>query len=262
MPRAVLCAVLVAATAAPLGGHSDENSLKLRMIDGHPIVDGVFVNGHGPYRFLVDTGTSVSHFDPKKARAIGLAATFRAEVVSATGSVVMPGAGDIHLALQDLECAQQTLLFGGIDAVRELSDDVQGILGQTFLSQFDYRIDVRGGRLQFGPSNGAGTRVPLLHVDGRPAIATSLGTLLLDSGAHRLVLFNIATTSVTRELMTVTGSVQAGTAPRELRINGRVFWRGDVVGVASTDLTIAGLLPVNLFKSVYINNSERYVVFD
>jgi hypothetical protein len=32
----------------------------MRVEDGRPVVNGVFVNGRGPYRFLVDTGSNVN----------------------------------------------------------------------------------------------------------------------------------------------------------------------------------------------------------
>lgn len=34
--------------------------VRMQLRGGHPIVDGVYVNGNGPYRFFVDTGTSVN----------------------------------------------------------------------------------------------------------------------------------------------------------------------------------------------------------
>ena len=40
----------------------------MRVRDGRPIVDGVYVNGHGPYRFLVDTGTMRNLIDADLAR--------------------------------------------------------------------------------------------------------------------------------------------------------------------------------------------------
>lgn len=45
----LICSLIIA--AGPLFG-----AVKMQVRDGHPIVDGVYVNGNGPYRFLVDTG--------------------------------------------------------------------------------------------------------------------------------------------------------------------------------------------------------------
>jgi hypothetical protein len=46
-------------------------------------------------------------------------------------------------------------------------------------------------------------------------------------------------------------------------IDGRTFWHGDAVAVPrQEDIGVAGLLPIALFRSVYICNSEGYVVFE
>ena len=65
---------------------------EVRMLvrDGHPIVGGVFVNGHGPYQFLLDTGTNVDLIEAHLAEAIGLTPTFRTELSSSVGA--KPGA--------------------------------------------------------------------------------------------------------------------------------------------------------------------------
>jgi hypothetical protein len=49
----LICSFIIAAVPAL-------SEVKMQVRDGHPIVDGVYVNGHGPYRFLVDTGTNVN----------------------------------------------------------------------------------------------------------------------------------------------------------------------------------------------------------
>ena len=42
-------------------------TVKLFIHEGLPIIDGVYVNDHGPYRFLVDTGSSVNLIEPALA---------------------------------------------------------------------------------------------------------------------------------------------------------------------------------------------------
>jgi len=258
---AIVCALLVIAGALGLEGRR-EPGLKLHLINGHPIVEGVFVNGSGPYRFLVDTGSTLNHFDSKIARKVGLKAAYRANVVSANGANVVPGAHGIEISADSARATKQLVLLGGLDAVQLLSRDIQGVLGQSFLAEFDYMLDMHAKRLVFGRRDCTGTRVPILFVDGRPTIDTNLGRLLLDSGAHNLVLFNVPTTTATREIVTLAGARRAGTAPRELRIDGRVFWRGEILGIPFDDAGFAGLQPTNLFKKVYVSNSEGYIVLN
>ena len=61
----------------------------------------------------------------------------------------------------------------------------------------------------------------------------------------------------------MTGSLKVGTVSRELVIEGRTIWRGEAVAVPrSPESSVVGLLPVSLFKSVYVCNSEGYVVLE
>lgn len=67
--------------------------------------------------------------------------------------------------------------------------DVQGVLGQSFLSGFDYRLDLRGKRFELGRQDLKGQRFPLRTLNSRATLSTSLGDLVLDSGAAELILF-------------------------------------------------------------------------
>ena len=57
-----------------------------------------------------------------------------------------------------LNCRQQDVLT------------LDGVLGQSWLTRFDYLIDVDRGQLILDGEIPPGTRIPLLLVDGRPAI--------------------------------------------------------------------------------------------
>ena len=261
----VISALLLVAGVHHVAARVEHAELKLRMLQGHPVVDGVRVNGHGPYRFLIDTGTTLNHLDPKLAKSIGLTASFHTDVVSATGHAIAPGSEDVEVTLGELHAASQTFLLAGLESVRQLSPDIQGVLGQAFLSQFDYRLDVRAGRLAFGTADSAGLRVPFRMVHGRPAVSTSLGWLILDSGAQRLVLFGVVgePEDGSFEMVTMAGAQRVGVVSRQLRIAGKTFWSGDAVGLPlAAEADVAGLLPINLFRAVYVCNSGGYVVLD
>src|SRR6478672_11347858 len=120
--RAFLISILLfTAGSFHLDAGTPETGLKLRWYEGRPVVDGVFVNQHGPYRFLLDTGTSLNHFDPKKARGIGVQPTFRTEVQTATGKVDMLGADGLSVTVEGIRSDAQLFLLGGTDALRQLS---------------------------------------------------------------------------------------------------------------------------------------------
>lgn len=210
----------------------------------------------------MDTATTSNHIEPGLAQAIGLRATFRTELASAVGSVAAVGSNGVEVALGEVRVDGQEFLFAGMDAVHKLSRDIQGILGQAFLSRFDYLLDLRGKRLEFGKQNLNGRRAQFRNVGGRPTVKTSLGDLVLDSGVARLILYGMARARENLVLMeTVTGSQMGGIATRVLSIEGRSVWRGEAVTIPDrSEPGVAGLMPVSLFRGVYICNSESYLV--
>ncbi len=254
-------ACLLVLAVAPLLG-----DVKIEVRDGHPIVDGVYVNGHGPYSFLLDTGSNVNLIETKLAESIGLTATFRTELASSTGVTVVPGGKGIALSLDSAKAERQEFLFMRL-AFHDRWPDLQGLLGQEFLWQFDYMLDLKGKRLAFGKLDPAGMRVPFRMINGRLVVSTSVGKLVLDSGAERLVLFGVEPDQglgAHREMVTLTGSQKIGTASGKLlTIGGRKIWRGDAVAIPNrSEPEVDGLLPLSLFKVIYFCNSEGYVVFE
>lgn len=226
----------------------------MQVRDGRPIVDGVFVNGHGPYRFLLDTGNNVNLIETGLARKIGMRATFQVDFASAAGKTPMAGSDGNEVALDSAKANGQKFLFSGLDAIHNLSPDVQGVLGQWFLSGFDYMLDLQGKRLEFGKQDRNGTRAPFTMPNGRMAISTSLGDLVLDSGADRLILFGVEPDESyggKSFAHTLTGSQAVGMASRKLIVEGRNVWHGDTVAMPSlSEPGVAGLLPLRLFKAI------------
>jgi len=256
----LICSLIIA--AGPLFG-----AVKMQVRDGHPIVDGVYVNGHGPYWFLVDTGADVNLIEANLARSIGLTATFRRGLASSMGVTVVPGSDGIEVVLDSGKAAGQEFLFLGLDAIHHRWPDIQGVLGQWFLSRFDYMLDLRDKRLAFGKEEPSGKRVRFRMINGRLAVSTSLGDLVLDSGADRLVLFGVKPDTGLgdkREMRTYTGSKEIGMVfSKPLTIEGRKVWRGDAVAIPNrSEPAVDGLLPLSLFRVIYVCNSEGYVVFE
>jgi len=104
-------------------------------------------------------------------------------------------------------------------------------------------------------------------MNARPVISTSLGALALDSGANRLVLFGVRPDSGSGragELKSIAGSQQIGiVSSKPLVIEGRKVWSGDALAMPSrTEPGVDGLVPLGLFKAIYVCNSEGYVVLE
>ncbi len=237
--------------------------LRLQIREGRPVVDGVYVNGSGPYRFLLDTGTNVNLIETGLARKIGMNATFEVDLASATGKTALPGRDGNEVELGPVKANDQKFLFSGMTAMHSLPD-VQGVLGQWFLSGFDYLLDLHGRRIEFGKQNPSGRRSAFRLMNGRTAVSTSLGDLVLDSGADRLILFGVDPDRDRQHYMrTVAGSQIAGVVFSRLVIEGRNIWRGDALAIPrGAEPGVAGLMPLSLFRTVYVCNSEGYVVFE
>jgi len=264
MKSCVACACLVLAISARAVAETAD-TIVLDICDGRPVVSGVFLNGHGPYRFLLDTGSTLNHVDPKIAKSIGMIASFETQLTASSGRVAAAGSDGSEVRLGSVRADRQVFLFAGIEALHAISPDIQGVLGEVFLSRFDYLIDLRGKRLTFGAHmlGEKHPRLPFRTIGGRPVVTTSLGSLVLDSGAHYVTRFGVHASENTHELITASGSIQVGTVYSTLIIAQHTFWRGDAVALPrSLEGDADGLLPIAPFKSVYVSNSENYVALD
>lgn len=243
--------------------------VKLKILAGTPIAENVLLNGRGPYRFLLDTGAQTNMIEAALARELALPALFQTELITATGTSRVAGGRVERVSLGTAEAADQEFLFTNLDGVHAVSREIRGVLGQQFLGKFDYTLDFERRQLvfrdaAFGGAIDGGQRVPFRIVDGRMAIPTNLGDLVLDSGAGTMLLLHASPTIKSSEIRGSTGltvSVSVGRAP-ELRIGARVYHPATAafgVGGASSE---DGLLPAILLKSIFICNSQGYVALE
>ena len=155
---------------------------------------------------------------------------------------------------------------GEVAGLKSATIKIEGLLGQEFLSHFDYLLDLKEGRLEFGSLDHPlhdGARTHFTMVEGRPVIATSLGKMVMDSGADAVVRFRVPGGATTRQLRTLTGMTAVGTVRSTLVIEQRKFWQGEAVAVPQPhESGVDGLLPLGLFDKVYVNNSESYVILE
>ena len=238
--------------------------VKLRLLGGRPVVDGVFLNESGPYRFLLDTGAQTNQVDEAIARKMGLAATFRVDMETASGVTHVAGGHLAEVRLGSARAADQEFLFTTLDGVHALSSDIQGVLGQEFLSHFDYRLDFHAKTLDFDAPAAAGAQIPTERLNGRIVLASSLGRLVLDSGSDTLVLFHAsAKGSVSAGIRTAAGFAPVrSVSGLRVRIGDRDYKPAQSVVISQPETPEDGLLPTSLFKAVYVSNSSSYAVFE
>lgn len=242
-----------------------EGSIRLNTISGIPVVDGVFLDGHGPYRFLLDTGAQMNQVEASLASKIGLAQTLRTEMATVTGIIPVAGGRVAEVSLGSAKASDQEFLYTTLDGAHRLSTNIQGVLGQAFLAHFDYLLDFADHFLVFGATAPeGGTRIGFETIDGCPVIETSEGNLVLDSGANVTVLYR-ARVPVSDGPTIRTASGAAAVARIEnlrLGIAGRHYHPASAVSIPRALLKGDGLLPVSLFRAIFISNSSKYVVLD
>jgi predicted aspartyl protease len=257
---------IIVSINCPRNLDAGDHSIRLRMRSGRPVVEDVYLNGHGPYRFLLDTAGQTNQLESEVAGAIGLKAEFRVELATANGKVMVPGGHVEELEIGGTRVSGQEFLLGSLDAVHALDSTIRGVLGQEFLGKFDYLLDVRNRTLSLGMIAPArGSRLPLQTIEGRIAMPTNHGRLILDSGVDTMVLFRRLSGGAMRKTMrTASGTAMASTAePQRLRIQGCGVREVDTVSVPRPDGVVEdGLLPLNVFRAVYVSNSEKFVVVD
>jgi Predicted aspartyl protease len=206
------------------------------------IVVDVRVNGLGPFRFILDTGAARSIVSDDLARELRAPVVAKSEVVTSAGTDMrlVVRLGSLALASSRVDGLLAPVIPG--DRLLQLGPRVRGLLGQDFLSAFNYTLDYRRARLTWDePLGCAGPNVvPMVPAEGRfvMALRSESGTplrLVPDSGAEVAVLFGGARDSPSLSRVRV-GSFTL----RDLR----------PVVVERVDEHADGLLPLHGFSSV------------
>ena len=241
----------------------------LNTLSGIPVVDGVFLNGNGPYRFLLDTGAQTNQVDASIARKLGLTQAFQVAMVTTAGTIHVAGGRVAEVSLGSATASNQEFLFTTLDGAHAISREIQGVFGEQFLAHFDYLLDFAHHRLVFGePAPEGGNRVGFVTINGCPAIETSEGKLTLDSGANLLVLYRTASAKTAGpegpSIRTAAGT--ASVLPIQglrLRIAGREYHPASAAAsMRRALLGDDGILPASLFHAVFVSNLGKYVILD
>ena len=265
-----------------------DTSVGFKMVAGRLVVVPVLVDNQGPFEFLLDTGTNTTVVDTELARQLGLRPIDRVSVISPGGARVVPRARLQSLTLGPKAVEDLEALCVDLGAIRRLTGSVRGVVGQQFLSRFNYLLSYKDRRLEFGDGNAAeaplrGVRLPFDSDEGRIVVASAAATpgrnrrrFVLDSGASQLVLFDRQSPGPGIDVEQDDGTVAVLTAHaglrlrtgriRHLAVGGQTFHDLPVLLVPETSRAEArvedGLLPTNLFRAVYFNNRERFVLLN
>ena len=241
------------------------------------VVAPVSINDRGPFLFLLDTGSSHSVLSESLARHLRLAPVASTTVLTSTGREMRVV---VTLDLTAIGTARsEGLLASVVPATRlaAIARGIEGIIGQDFLSAFNYTLDYRRRRLSWSDRTESGTRLPLIAQEGRYLVQISPPgsdppiLLVPDSGASGLVVFArggqtrlpVEPVSQPMEVHSLSGRQNARAMMlRELQL-GAATVRHQPVAVVARDAGDAregdGLLPLHLFDSVSFNPRERYL---
>lgn len=237
---------------------------------GSVAVASVHLNGQGPFRMIVDTGASSCSVSPKVAGLLQLSAEYRVLDVTPAGQRLIPGSKSVEVAIGTRAAQNVEFLWQESRGLTEAGLEVDGVLGQSFLSRFDYLLDYKSRQLVLDSGAAPGKRVRFTRVAGRmllPAMNPAEGSmrLILDSAASNLFLWRVRDRQVPAtpaSLIAMNGHRAVSLLHMPLLVVGdQVFQRLDAVVAPAPDEDRQedGLLPAGLFRSIYVNNSESYV---
>jgi predicted aspartyl protease len=277
-----LIAVIVVAPVRGAGSHETRPAdVRFASSQYGDVVVPVFIGGEGPYRFLLDTGSSHTVIRQTLATTLAVSTVAKVPMATSVGStlalvVLLP---DVALGSTHVDSLLATSLPP--EAAGILDGRLSGILGQDFLSQFDYTLDYRASRLSWRLDEQVdrGVRLVLQPSNGRFLVQLPQDDrcrcpvrMVPDSGANRVVLFagrqadrlRVDAAGTAMRVSTLTGDGTARGAIIRALLVGPVTLRdlpaARIVLPEGTTEDGDGLLPLSLFARVSFHHREGYMM--
>jgi predicted aspartyl protease len=271
------CLYVFAAAAPPVPRAAPDMAFDAD--DNGAVVVPIRIDGEGPFRFIIDTGSSHSAIADRVEERLGLIAVAKAEIMSAAGQSIYPVVRVGRIAAGS--STRDGLLASVLPSadLQRLGRSIDGVLGQDFLSAFDYTIDYRRNRLTWDA--GDTSEVPAARLALAPESGRFIATLpqgagrapvriVPDTGSASLVIFRGASPSHgTLALRPLDGQARMRGVAGERTVDrvvvpvlriGDLVWRDEpavvVDRVASSEDT-DGLLPLHRFARVSFNARDR-----
>ncbi len=238
-------------------------------------VVNVQLNGQGPFRMIIDTGASSCSMTPRVAGLLRLSAEYPVLNATPNGKHLTQGTRSVEVELGTQVARNVAFLWQESRSLTEAGVEVDGVLGQSLLSRFDYLLDYKSQQLVLDSperqSAGApGKQIKFARVAGRMLLnamnpAEGSMRLVLDSAASNVFLWRGGDSQVrgmTASLIAMNGRRPVSLIHMPLLVVGdQALQRLDAVVAPSPDegREEDGLLPAGLFRSVYVSNSGTYV---
>ena len=288
----VLAATMVPTLPAETHCPGSVASVPLRLVNRYQMIVPILVNHAGPYNFLLDTGSQITMVDTSLAASLHLATQGTADVVSVGMHASASFAQLDLLEAGSHSVTNQKVLVYDLKNLQATGLDIQGVLGEDFLEQFDMLIDNAHRLLCLDEAGTMRTEVKGAHVtleipasttdnalpkplivmtrlsDGRRPIR-----LKLDSGSNVSFLYN------TDEYMALglfrgaslhggaSGSQRTFMAvpAQDVRIGSVEIQKvpfTTLVGALKDSRTsnFDGLLTMGLFRQIFIDHADHFAV--
>jgi hypothetical protein len=296
--RAVL---LIAAALGALRAQADTrcpagvSAIRILPLASGQIALPVDINGTGPFKFLLDTGSQLTVLEPSLAEQLALQNVGSIGIVSvaAHSTATLAAVESIQVGTNEVGPTQAAVL--DLAAIQSANPEVRGVLGQDFLAHFDLLIDQPHMLLCFDQSGRMQRELDGEHIPLLPSSADSSAVLItepvliaalfegggsgpailkLDCGGNVPVLFQSKQSGLKGSDKIREGSALGrrttlslrATSPRNVVIGTRRLHRVTfLTPTSSAGLARSGedgLLPTTLFKRVFISNRDRFVIFD
>ncbi len=282
----VLCFVLHSSASAPEPSPVS-NFMPFHLVNGFAVIIPVVVNGHGPYDFMLDTGTTIMVVDRELGQELALQPQAQGTVTTLTQQLSAAIAVARRVDFGPVTEQNIEVMIRDLGGLRRIAPGVRGVLGQNALNHADFLLDYQHKQLQFDIDGELmhalnGHHIPLrrnpaadnsrygnLVVHGSVADgAVHPMDFLLDSGAATPVIFD----SFERESIGYPESFVADTAGRQSPAGVRNLqfvvdgksrdMPAQVLVFKGTDRNIGGLLPTRMFSRIYISNREGFAIFE
>ncbi len=258
--------------------------VNFRLRDKYLMIVPAMVNGVGPFNFLLDTGSTHTVIDPALARQLQLSMIGEASLTTVSDVRRDQLARLKTLRVGDSEVSELGAVIDKLDQVKLKAPGIRGVLGEDFLSNFDFLIDYTHKILRFGGDAPAGDQCrfeTMGRYHGEPTTNRLLikvefldasngeAQLQLDTGAKMPEIFPTRPGSVS--LQAWAGSMAFSSGPNgtaihshtSIKIGTTIMNDLDVVksrrGVA---FNAAGLLPASIFRRIYISHSGGFAVIN
>lgn len=204
MRACLILAFVVACLPAHPGADTTAPQTMRFETDAHGgIIVPVFLNGFGPFRFLLDTGSTHSSITERVAAIVNAPPVARVSVGSAAGEQMRVVVRIDRMACGPLVMADIQPAVVDVGGVAP-GARIEGVLGQDALAPVRYTIDFRRHEIAWWPDDGsahaAGTTLALEASNGRFVVSLpqheSVLRLVPDSGAETLLLFDSPTAAL------------------------------------------------------------------